>query len=303
MEPTNFEQHSREKFEEREIQPSAGAWGKLEQMLDEAQPEKKKTAFPWFAIAASFVGIAIIATVFFNRNTTEENKFVEQEINSEILKTESPLRDNTINNDLKEVNESVAISSENSVEEETELIEKKTESKKLRTTEQKSLIASKIKETPVVNNGKVLTNNYKRESVIAYSNVQKTDKSDDNKIITSQNTIAQSGQVLNVSEGNNTDSKTLYNSNLDNQVDAVIAQVNQLKQDNKVITENDIDALLMKAQQELQLNRILDNKKVDAMALLGDVEMELNHSLRDKVFFALGEGFDYLKSTIVSRDD
>ncbi|GER60674.1 hypothetical protein [Patiriisocius marinus] len=303
MEPTNFEQQSREKFEEREMQPSNGAWGKLEQMLDEAQPKKKKSAFPWFAIAASFVGIAIIATVFFNRNTTEENKFVEQDINSEILKTETPLRDKTIINDLKEGNESVAITEDDNKENIVELVEKNSDSKSLKATKQKSLIASTTSEKPFVKSSQDSKVAYKKESAIAYNNVQNTNRSDDKKQITTQNAIAQNGQVLNISEGKNTNSKTLNNLNLDKQVDAVIAQVKQLKEDKKVITESDIDALLMTAQKELQLNRILNNKKVDAMALLGDVEMELNHSLRDKVFFALGEGFDYLKSTIVMRAD
>ena len=91
METNNFEQQSRERFEELHIQPSDSAWGKLEQMLNEAQPEKKKASFPWFAIAASFIGILIIASMYFVQNGSEENKFAEQNSNATILKTESPI--------------------------------------------------------------------------------------------------------------------------------------------------------------------------------------------------------------------
>lgn len=66
MAPYKLEDNIREKLEAREIKPSSGAWEKLEGKLNAEQPKKKDVG--WYYMAASFVGILILASVFFSQN-------------------------------------------------------------------------------------------------------------------------------------------------------------------------------------------------------------------------------------------
>ncbi len=54
------------KLNYREINPSAQAWDRLEAMLDVTEKPKKK--FPWFLVAASFIGFVFVLTFFFKSN-------------------------------------------------------------------------------------------------------------------------------------------------------------------------------------------------------------------------------------------
>ena len=62
MAPIKFEDNIRARLEQREIKPSAEAWEKLEAALDqEAKPAKSRKGYGWVLIAASFIGILILA--------------------------------------------------------------------------------------------------------------------------------------------------------------------------------------------------------------------------------------------------
>ncbi|SDX33467.1 hypothetical protein [Flavobacterium degerlachei] len=63
MEPNKLDTIIKDKLEARTIEPSNEAWGKLEAMMVVA--EKPKRSYSWMYIAASFVGLAIVGTVFF----------------------------------------------------------------------------------------------------------------------------------------------------------------------------------------------------------------------------------------------
>jgi uncharacterized membrane protein len=90
---------------------------------------------------------------------------------------------------------------------------------------------------------------------------------------------------------------------LKNKVDEVIAQVKQLQDDQGTVTSQEIDVLLARAQRQIQTQRILSSEKVDPEALLGDVESELERSFRDRVFNALGNGFEYIRTAVVERNN
>lgn len=64
MEPNKFEKHIKEQMQEREIQPTASAWERVSERL-EAVPATKSNKFLWYAVAASFIGILIVSTLFF----------------------------------------------------------------------------------------------------------------------------------------------------------------------------------------------------------------------------------------------
>ena len=298
METNNFEQQSRERFEELHIQPSDSAWGKLEQMLNEAQPEKKKASFPWFAIAASFIGILIIASMYFVQNGSEENKFAEQNSNATILKTESPI--------VKAIDNKQEIVATDFLE--TEILETKstivgTSKRVQEKNKREAAVAtlsknntSIIKDQIIVDKDKntLELSNKKEEAYIAINSPKK---------ILTEITKEQKPQMDAIYKVHTIDKNAIKTTEFDNQINSEIAQVKELKKTKSEVTDADIDVLLLKAQQQLQINRILKHTNVDAMALLGDAEMELNDSFRNKIFYALEEGLAYVKTAIVSRND
>ncbi|MBN2868356.1 MAG: hypothetical protein JXK08_06775, partial [Flavobacteriaceae bacterium] len=89
-------------------------------------------------------------------------------------------------------------------------------------------------------------------------------------------------------------------------IQELVAQVQNLKDKNKTVTDSEIDALLEQAQNEIRLQKEIYNNAtgvVDAKALLSEVEQELDESFRDKAFKALKENFDFIKTAIANRND
>ena len=98
MAPIKLEDNIREKLEAREIKPSAEAWKKLETKLDSAQP-KQKSYFLYY-VAASFVGILILASVFFSRNNSKvNNHIVEEKVQQNQTDTKTEIIPNKINSE------------------------------------------------------------------------------------------------------------------------------------------------------------------------------------------------------------
>lgn len=71
MAPINFEDNIRQKLEKRNIEPSAQAWGKLSQKLDDQEGRSNSKFIWWIGIAASLVGVFLVSTLFFNKNESE----------------------------------------------------------------------------------------------------------------------------------------------------------------------------------------------------------------------------------------
>ena len=86
-------------------------------------------------------------------------------------------------------------------------------------------------------------------------------------------------------------------------VDEVVASVKSLQNRNDEVTAEEVETLLNNARLDIQTQRILSSPKVDATALLQEVEWELEKSFRDKVFDALGEGFNKIRTAISQRND
>ncbi len=66
MAPIKFEEHLKEKLEKRSIQPSAETWKSLANRLDQHDKQQNRRTFWWLGIAASVVGIALVATLIFS---------------------------------------------------------------------------------------------------------------------------------------------------------------------------------------------------------------------------------------------
>ncbi|SIR08704.1 hypothetical protein [Maribacter ulvicola] len=67
METDKFEKHIKDKFQEREIQPSENAWSKIASELNDDAP-KKKPVYLWMGVAASVVVLLGVALFYFNEN-------------------------------------------------------------------------------------------------------------------------------------------------------------------------------------------------------------------------------------------
>ena len=86
MAPYKLEDNIREKLESRELKPSAKAWEKLEAKLDAEQP-KKKTVL-WYYVAASFIGILILSSVFFTNTIEIKDEIVTESIDKKIIEND-----------------------------------------------------------------------------------------------------------------------------------------------------------------------------------------------------------------------
>ena len=86
-------------------------------------------------------------------------------------------------------------------------------------------------------------------------------------------------------------------------VDEVVAQVQFLKENDNSVSVDEINALLIKAQRDINSLKIVKNKKIDATALLNVVESELETSFRGKVFDALGDSFEKVRTAVVERNN
>lgn len=71
MTPIKFEEHIKDKLEQRSINPSANAWNKLETRLGEPAKSSKNKPIIWLGVAASVVGVLFIVSQFFNQNKAE----------------------------------------------------------------------------------------------------------------------------------------------------------------------------------------------------------------------------------------
>ena len=88
-------------------------------------------------------------------------------------------------------------------------------------------------------------------------------------------------------------------------VDEVVGKIKDMEAANAQITEAEIAALLEAAQKELKAKSLINMEtlKVDANALLMDVEYDLERSFRDKVFDALGEGYNKIRTAMATRNN
>ena len=104
MEPNKLETQFNEQLNSREIKPSEMAWSKLDAMLTAADPsnseqakQKPKTKFPWLFMAASFVGLLLVGTVYFGqKRNTIENQENEVVIQNSVAPKTTVVPENTI---------------------------------------------------------------------------------------------------------------------------------------------------------------------------------------------------------------
>ncbi|MBT0606643.1 hypothetical protein [Aequorivita echinoideorum] len=264
MAPIKLEENIREKLEGRELKPSAEAWKKLEAKLEKEQPRKHTTI--WYYAAASFVGILILASVFFSRNASEiETRVVEENLPKETIENQNEMIPNVYDS------EKIA-SEENGSDKENATEKMNSEKEKSQKTEKNQFEKYSNK------NESAIDKKLKQNEAIATTSEEKSEMEE------IENPISEAQKRIN------------------EKVNEVVAEVQKRNNDNDAITADEVEMLLKKARREIQTERILKTKKVDATALLEDVELELEKSFRDKVFDALGEGFQKIRTAVSERN-
>ena len=85
MEPNKLEQDFKQKLEQRTIQPTEMAWDRLDAMLSVTEEKKKKPSRTWMYMAASFLALLLVGSLFLNQEsqntkngiTTNDNRITE----------------------------------------------------------------------------------------------------------------------------------------------------------------------------------------------------------------------------------
>jgi hypothetical protein len=90
MEPNNIEKQIKEKLSQREIQPSANAWDRLDAMLS-VEEQKPKRNYKWLSIAAVFVGLTLIGIFMMNKENSPEDIIPSNPV---VLQNETKLIEN-----------------------------------------------------------------------------------------------------------------------------------------------------------------------------------------------------------------
>jgi hypothetical protein len=97
----------------------------------------------------------------------------------------------------------------------------------------------------------------------------------------------------------------IINNFEDEKLKEVVAQIQELKNTNDVVTEDEIDALLKEAEKAIFKEKLksANTQTVDADALLQDVEADLQQSFRAKVFEALKTSYETVKTAVAERNN
>ncbi|KJD32663.1 hypothetical protein PW52_15630 [Tamlana sedimentorum] len=112
MAPYKYEEDFKSKLEKRSLQPSANAWEKLSNRLEKEEKQTNKKLYWWLGVAASLVGIALIATQFFSsgvKTDVETIEIVTQHEDLQLEKIENVITEAAENKIEEPVNKESAI--------------------------------------------------------------------------------------------------------------------------------------------------------------------------------------------------
>ncbi|MCB7481177.1 hypothetical protein [Christiangramia sediminis] len=130
MAPIKFEEHIKEKLDEREIQPSAGSWGKLNARLDSSETKSESKKW-WISAVAAVVVLLISSLLFLNQQDQNSNPVVETPVENKVIE----------NKDNVEFDEPAQLASEETNKE----VQPKTEKPVNKSAESTFVVSEKIK--------------------------------------------------------------------------------------------------------------------------------------------------------------
>lgn len=94
------------------------------------------------------------------------------------------------------------------------------------------------------------------------------------------------------------------NSDFSEEIEELLATVNQKEGAGNTVSDAEIDALLAEAAAEIQQKRSpLKTPEIDAESLLAEVEDEIYQSFKEKIFIVLKEGFVKARTAVANRNN
>lgn len=103
MKSNSFESKIKTAMHNRSIQPKDNSWDRLDAMLTVAEKQPAKKSFRWFYVAASFIGLFLVVTVFWKSNNQ-----MNEPINSVVIENNTPeIPTETNNNKAIEIQQDV----------------------------------------------------------------------------------------------------------------------------------------------------------------------------------------------------
>ena len=275
MAPMKLEDNMKDRLEERRIVPTAAAWDRISSKLENEKGKKTSTIVLWSAIAASFVGGALITLFVLNNEAPLENSRFVEIPQEEIIKSEERVNPQTTDDIIKDT--------------------RNIEVTQVDKMEQSSTSASKESETPTVNKLQ------KRNTQMAIAeNKSNTSMSNKNKELIVEDKTQEATVTENV-KSKNIQKSLMPKDVIDTKIKQMITQV-----DLNAVTDAEVDSLLKNAQREIISASIFNEQsnKVDANALLLDVEAEIDpETFKDKVFGILKEGFYTARDAVADRNN
>lgn len=275
MAPMKLEDNMKDRLEERRIVPTAAAWDRISSKLENEKGKKTSTIVLWSAIAASFVGGALITLFVLNNEAPLENSRFVEIPQEEIIKSEERVNPQTTDDIIKDT--------------------RNIEVTQVDKMEQSSTSASKESETPTVN--KLQERN---TQIAIVENKSNTSMSNKNKELIVEDKTQEATVAENV-KSKNIQKSLMPKDVIDTKIKQMITQV-----DLNAVTDAEVDSLLKNAQREIISASIFNEQsnKVDANALLLDVEAEIDpETFKDKVFGILKEGFYTARDAVADRNN
>lgn len=281
MAPLKFEENIRKKFEERTLQPSANAWTKLSNDLDNSDSKRKRSFNFYMGIAASVIGMLLVTVTVFN-------SFENQIGSPTLVDTESSVKEgqiktgDAVNNENAQIGVKVGVSEEN--KQENNIVDKSKVNPSSLKNDTKLVVTSKGINTilPANQTTRLIHNNFYNE------NESKT-----------------LGVSINSATENEKDSMPTTLTFEDSKALEVVNQIKKLKIENGTVSDAEIENLLKQAHKDIVRAQLYNKatRTVDADALLQDVEDDLEQSFRDKVFDGLKSGFRTIKTAVAERNN
>ncbi|MCK8522250.1 hypothetical protein M0D21_11760 [Aquimarina sp. D1M17] len=276
MAPLKFEEKAKEELDRRELKPSDSAWERLASQLENNSPQKKGNRMLWYSVAAVFIGVVVLTSVFLKGNSVTDEvhpqfvdrteDFVEKEDDKDAIKNEKENVEIVGGREETQSQNGINVVAANDVVE----------------SEQKD-----IKKKPVSDQN--ITTEYNEVDRIVNANV---------------NDIVVNVEAQKVPDTLKQEEVLSVDANMINEKIAdVVAQVEQLQKNNTEVSEEEIDKLLRNAQREITSQNILKTNTVSASALLQDVENELDETFKHRVFEALKTGFQKVRTAVAEREN
>lgn len=270
MAPIKFEEHIKERLEERRIEPSAAGWERLSGQLQIQQGKKKSKRVLWMSIAASFIiGVGLTA-IFLQKDTTATGPVVST--------PEKTQKQEVIKENSEKPNVPALEQQEQIVQVETP---KSTNTQKGEETKTTQKTNTARKQLPVMNN------NFTQAVATGHS----TQKSSAKETKQDDQTVSNPFK----------ESPILKDIKLQKKSEA-LAQM-EIKE---LVTDKEIEDLLSNAQRDIVSDKLMttNNTTVDANALLLDVEAEVDpERFKDKIFKALKQEVGKAIDAVANRNN